>query len=149
MQCQILPQLVELGSRAQQTRGMSGYCQSALMMVGVHAQEAAVTDYSAQLRAVPQFATYGQLFKSCAAQQLTEEETEYTIRCIKHIFDAHVVFQFECINTVPEQVLEDVNVLIDLAEAVSALSQCIPLPGSGLGAAWQVTVHERIPAAAL
>lgn len=81
-------------------------------------QEAETADHAAQLRAMPQFAMYGELFKTCTAQQLTEEETEYSVLCSKHIFDGHVVFQFDCTNTVPEQVLEDVNVIVDLAEAV-------------------------------
>ena len=52
--------------------------------------------------------------------QLTEEETEYKVVAVKHIFDSAVVFQFSCVNTVHEQVLEDVSVIMDLAEAVSA-----------------------------
>ena len=36
--------------------------------------------------------------------QLTEEETEYKILCVKHVLEAHVVFQFLCTNTVREQV---------------------------------------------
>ncbi len=51
--------------------------------------------------------------------QLTEEETEYKIVCVKHVLEAHVVFQFLCTNTVKEQVLEDVSVTMDLSEAVS------------------------------
>ncbi len=52
--------------------------------------------------------------------QLTEEETEYKIVGVKHVLEAHVVFQFLCTNTVREQVLEDVSVTMDLSEAVSA-----------------------------
>ena len=68
---------------------------------------------------VPRFAKYGQLFKSSAPVQLTEEETEYNIVVIKHIFPQHTVLQFQCTNTVQEQVLEDVSVAVDLSEAVS------------------------------
>lgn len=52
--------------------------------------------------------------------QLTEEETEYKILCVKHVLESHVVFQFLCTNTVREQVLEDVSVTMDLSEAVRA-----------------------------
>jgi len=40
--------------------------------------------------------------------ELTEAETEYAVNVIKHIFDRHVVFQYNCTNTIPEQLLEDV-----------------------------------------
>lgn len=67
---------------------------------------------------VPQFAKYGQLFKSSEPVQLTEEETEYNIVVIKHVFPSHTVLQFQCTNTVQEQVLEDVSVSVDLSDAV-------------------------------
>lgn len=37
---------------------------------------------------------------------------------IKHVFPNHTVLQFQCTNTVQEQVLEDVRVAIDLTDAV-------------------------------
>lgn len=43
--------------------------------------------------------------------ELTEAETEYAVNVVKHIFDSHVVFQYNCTNTIPEQLLE--NVLTD------------------------------------
>ena len=52
--------------------------------------------------------------------RLTEEDTEYKVLCTKHVFDAHMVFQFDCTNTISEQILDNVNVVMDLAEAVSA-----------------------------
>ena len=56
-----------------------------------------------------------------AWSQLTEEGTEYSVTAIKHILDAHIVFQFDCSNTVAEQILENVSVAMDLSEAVSIL----------------------------
>ena len=47
-----------------------------------------------QLSAVPQFANLGPLFKSSAMPlELTESETEYSVRCVKHMFPHHIVFQ--------------------------------------------------------
>lgn len=43
--------------------------------------------------------------------------------CVKHVFDAAVVFQFNCTNTIAEQILESVTVLMDMAEAVSVWIQ--------------------------
>lgn len=50
--------------------------------------------------------------------QLTEEETEYNVTAVKHIFDAHIVLQFNCTNSITEQILEDVSITVDLSEAV-------------------------------
>lgn len=65
-------------------------------------------------------AGFGAPLKSSEPLQLTEEETEYAVTVVKHVFDAHVVLQYNCTNTVQEQVLEGVSVTVDLAEAVSA-----------------------------
>ncbi|NXR34169.1 COPG2 protein, partial [Zosterops hypoxanthus] len=46
-----------------------------------------------QLAAIPEFKGLGPLFKSSEPVQLTEAETEYFVRCIKHVFPNHIVFQ--------------------------------------------------------
>ena len=46
--------------------------------------------------------------QSSASMELTEAETEYAVNVVKHIFDRHVVFQYNCTNTIPEQLLENV-----------------------------------------
>lgn len=60
--------------------------------------------------------------------------------CVRHVLDAHLVLQFNCTNTVREQVLEDVSVSVDLADAVSAVwvggggwwrASCFDGPGIG------------------
>lgn len=49
---------------------------------------------SEQLAAVPEFQGLGPLFKSSPEPvALTESETEYVIRCTKHTFTDHMVFQ--------------------------------------------------------
>ncbi|CAO3648471.1 unnamed protein product [Mucor fragilis] len=68
--------------------------------------------YGEKLSSISRFATYGALFRSTAAIHLTEEETEYTVSCIKHIFDKHIVFQFDCTNTLNDQVLENVHMMM-------------------------------------
>nr|GEV74904.1 coatomer subunit gamma-2 [Tanacetum cinerariifolium] len=68
-----------------------------------------VDTYEKLLSAIPEFSTSGQLFKSSAPVELTEAETEYAVNVVKHIFDEHVVFQYNCTNTIPEQLLEDVK----------------------------------------
>lgn len=47
-----------------------------------------------QLRAVPEFANLGNLFKSSNMPvELTESETEYVVQCVKHTFGRYMVFQ--------------------------------------------------------
>ncbi|KFP24788.1 Coatomer subunit gamma-2, partial [Colius striatus] len=49
--------------------------------------------FQEQLAAIPEFKSLGPLFKSSEPVQLTEAETEYFVRCIKHVFTNHIVFQ--------------------------------------------------------
>jgi coatomer protein complex subunit gamma len=49
--------------------------------------------YAATLASLPQFATFGPLFKSSKVVELTESETEYVVNAVKHIFAEHIVFQ--------------------------------------------------------
>ncbi|XP_057749536.1 coatomer subunit gamma-2 [Arachis stenosperma] len=73
--------------------------------------------YERMLLSIPEFANFGKLFKSSAPVELTEAETEYAVNVVKHIFDRHIVFQYNCTNTIPEQLLEDVIVIVDASEA--------------------------------
>lgn len=50
------------------------------------------------------------IYQSSAPVELTEAETEYAVNVVKHIYDRHVVFQYNCTNTVPEQLLENVRI---------------------------------------
>ncbi|EIE27371.1 Coatomer, gamma subunit [Coccomyxa subellipsoidea C-169] len=75
------------------------------------------SQYVDALRDIPELAHVGPLFKSAEPLLLTEEETEYNIAVVVHIFAAHVLLQFNCTNTVQEQVLENVSVAVDLSEA--------------------------------
>ncbi|KAK5774578.1 coatomer subunit gamma-like [Gossypium arboreum] len=73
--------------------------------------------YEKLLSSIPEFANFGKLFKSSAPVELTEAETEYAVNVVKHILDGHVVFQYNCTNTIPEQLLENVTVIVDASEA--------------------------------
>lgn len=72
--------------------------------------------YAEQLAAVPQIAALGTVFKSSMPVELTESETEYYVRCIKHVFAEHLVFQFDCTNTLNDQILEDAVVQMENGE---------------------------------
>eukprot|EP00850_Spirogloea_muscicola_P021555 SM000253S09044 [mRNA] locus=s253:58045:64400:- [translate_table: standard] len=73
--------------------------------------------YERLLNGIPEFAGFGKLFKSTPAVELTEAETEYSVNVVKHIYPAHLVLQYNCTNTINQQLLEDVSVIVDLAEA--------------------------------
>ncbi|KAJ8450881.1 hypothetical protein Cgig2_032506 [Carnegiea gigantea] len=73
--------------------------------------------YEKLLSSIPEFSAFGKLFKSSAPVELTEAETEYAVNVVKHVFDGHIVFQYNCTNTIPEQLLENVTVIVDASEA--------------------------------
>ncbi|NWQ72384.1 COPG2 protein, partial [Neopipo cinnamomea] len=49
--------------------------------------------FQEQLAAIPEFQGLGPLFRCSEPVQLTEAETEYFVRCVKHVFTGHIVFQ--------------------------------------------------------
>ncbi|GAB4819163.1 hypothetical protein N2152v2_006209 [Parachlorella kessleri] len=116
-------------------------------MPSAAAPEAAADEYQDMLKAVPQLAALGPIFKTSRPLQLTEEETEYKIVCVKHVLEGHVVFQFLCTNTVKEQVLEDVSVTMDLSEAADFSEELVlPLgvmPQEGAGQCFTVLARPE------
>lgn len=55
---------------------------------------AAAQKYATELQKIPELAAYGAVLKSSPVSELTESETEYVVKAIKHIFKEHVVLQF-------------------------------------------------------
>lgn len=55
-------------------------------------------DIAEQLSAISEFASLGPLFKSSQPIALTDEVTEYSVLCIKHIFPQHIVLQVKLIT---------------------------------------------------
>lgn len=83
-----------------------------------------------KLLQIPGIQRLGQLHRSSAPFQLTESETEYTVSCIKHCFANHIVFQFDCLNTLNYQLLENVKVQLTVSEGykILGLIPCAKLP---------------------
>ncbi|XP_063797227.1 coatomer subunit gamma-1 [Pseudophryne corroboree] len=78
--------------------------------------------FQEQLAAVPEFKSLGPLFRSSPEPvALTESETEYVVRCTKHTFVNHLVFQFDCTNTLNDQILENVTVQMEPTEGYEVL----------------------------
>ena len=70
----------------------------------------------------------------CTGVPLTEAETEYIVTVVKHVFAEHVVLQFNCNNTLSDQLLKNVSVRVEPADDA---------------AADQVTVETTVPLASL
>lgn len=62
---------------------------------------------------IPEFASLGRVFSSSKPVDLTESETEYFVRCIKHVYTDHVVVQFMVENTIEGQRIDTVRVAIE------------------------------------
>jgi len=74
------------------------------------------SSYADDLYKIPEFASLGSLFRSTRPSELTETELEYVVNCVRHVFADHVIFQFNVTNTVPDQLLEDVSVVMEASE---------------------------------
>lgn len=81
--------------------------------------------YAEQIAAIPKLAALdlGPILKSSLPVELTESETEYVIQCVKHMFKDHVVLQFDCTNTLNDQVLENVTVSMDVSVQANVSSK--------------------------
>ncbi|CAG9530937.1 unnamed protein product [Cercopithifilaria johnstoni] len=105
--------------------------------------------YAEQLAAIPEFASLGPLFKSSQPTALTDEVTEYSVLCVKHIFPQHIVLQFDCNNTLNDQFLE--NVYIELEQAPDTegwtILRTIPLEKLPFGVQSTTYVLLKIPSA--
>ncbi|XP_063218123.1 coatomer subunit gamma-2 [Bacillus rossius redtenbacheri] len=97
--------------------------------------------YVEKLKAVPELASLGGApFRSSDPVELTESETEYVVRCVKHVYAEHLVLQFDCLNTLNDQLLENVRVVVEPAEGyqVSQELPCSRLPYGETGSAFVV-----------
>ncbi|VVC44849.1 Hypothetical protein CINCED_3A011042 [Cinara cedri] len=65
----------------------------------------------------------GNLFCSSDSSMLTEAETEYVVRCTKHIFNQHLVLQFEITNTLDDQILENISIALDISEGFQFINE--------------------------
>ncbi|CAG0916802.1 unnamed protein product [Notodromas monacha] len=102
--------------------------------------------FASQLANVPSVAALnlGPLFKSSQPSDLTESETEYVVQCIKHVFSRHVVLQFDCTNTLSDQLLENVHVALEAPEGWEILAE-VPCPRLEYNVSGTVYIVLRMP----
>lgn len=72
--------------------------------------------YADQLASIPELNSLklGPIIKSSLPIELTESEIEYVVQCIKHIFKDHIVLQFDCTNTLNDQILENATISLQV-----------------------------------
>ena len=80
--------------------------------------------YAEQLAAIPELSCLklGPIIKSSLPIELTESEIEYVVQCIKHIFKDHIVLQFDCTNTLNDQILENATISMQVCHQTSLMS---------------------------
>jgi len=75
------------------------------------AQKSQMLVYARELATLPQFESYGDLLHSSQAVELTETDTEFVVRAVKHVFKHHLVVQYDVCNTLKTLQLENVTVI--------------------------------------
>jgi coatomer subunit gamma-2, putative len=105
---------------------VNGIANLALPVIPKELEKVAVTIqdiYYQQILSIPELLNLhlGQTIKSSLPIELTESETEYVVKCVKHIFKRHIVLQFDCINTLNDQILEDVRISLQVSTCICLL----------------------------
>eukprot|EP00020_Sapocribrum_chincoteaguense_P002773 CAMPEP_0170750244 /NCGR_PEP_ID=MMETSP0437-20130122/10824_1 /TAXON_ID=0 /ORGANISM="Sexangularia sp." /LENGTH=919 /DNA_ID=CAMNT_0011089219 /DNA_START=57 /DNA_END=2816 /DNA_ORIENTATION=+ len=98
--------------------------------------------YAAAMSAVPELADLGKPATSSRPSSLTETETEYVVTVIKHLFaNGSLVLQFSVTNTLAEQLLEQVEVVVRPSGSVYAPTASTKLETLSYGAPGVVYVR--------
>lgn len=86
-------------------------------------------DPAAAVYKVPELAALGRASHSSKETALTENEMEYVVSCVKHIFENHIVLQFTVLNTIDDQRLKDVIVNVDVSDSETyTVETVVPAP---------------------
>ncbi|XP_053971097.1 coatomer subunit gamma [Hylaeus volcanicus] len=85
------------------------------------------------------------LLKSSPVFELTESETEYNVKCIKHTFSELLVLQFDCVNTLCDQLLDNVTVAVEPPEGYTVVCEvtCPRLPYNEPGTTYTVLKYPE------
>ncbi|KAL7060202.1 hypothetical protein AAHC03_09837 [Spirometra sp. Aus1] len=101
--------------------------------------------YAEQLEAIPEIKSLGPLFKSSAEVELTDPGAEYVVTCVKHTFRSHMVLQYECTNTMEEQLLENVYVELESEDEQYVVLKTIPCPTLAYNKPASIYVIVQLP----
>ncbi|XP_018910396.1 coatomer subunit gamma isoform X2 [Bemisia tabaci] len=101
--------------------------------------------YAVKLASIPELAPLpGSLFRSSDPVQLTESETEYVVKCIKHCFSDHLILQFNILNTLSDTLLESIGVTLEEPEGYEILKE-VACPKLSCGETGSVYVLLKFP----
>jgi coatomer protein complex subunit gamma len=92
-------------------------------MSGGKEEKKEAADPAAAVYAIPELASLGRVFRSSPPSALSEDETEYVVRCVKHVMPEHIILQFLIQNTVEDQRLVNCTV------GVEGDSECFEVAG--------------------
>lgn len=118
------------GPKKTQANGTAEKAESALATAQKHTEA---------LMQIPELKAHGQLLCSSSPIELTESETEYVVTAIKHIYQDHIVIQYDIKNTLTSTVLEDVSLKAE-PEDEEALEEEFLVPLAKLSTDEQGTV---------
>ncbi|SCU98160.1 LAMI_0F13322g1_1 [Lachancea mirantina] len=75
-----------------------------------HGEDLRATRYAEELSSIDEFAEFGAIVNSSKDVPLTETEAEFVVSGVKHIYNSHVVLQFNITNTLSDVALDNVSV---------------------------------------
>ena len=108
---------------------------------GASTAAAAVQKHAQVLMQIPEFKSHGPLLHSSSSIELTESETEYVVSAVKHIFEEHIVLQYEIKNTLPDTILEEVSIVATPSEDDESVEEEFIIPVARLAADQPGTVY--------
>ncbi|KAL2315197.1 putative coatomer subunit gamma [Schizosaccharomyces pombe] len=83
------------------------------------------TEFLNALESVSEFNEYGPVLKSSPSPiELTEQETEFVVKVVKHVFKDHLVVQFQLHNTLSEVILENA-VVVSTPSTDDLVEECV------------------------
>ena len=115
--------IVEDIEEPEEDNDMGGDAALMAAMSGEVKEEKEVVDPAAAVYAIPELASLGRVFRSSAPMELSEEESEYVVRCVKHVMPEHIILQFMIQNTIEDQRLANCTV------AIEGDSECFEVAG--------------------
>ena len=119
----MLPIVEELKQQESSDDKVDEVGEDVVLMAGEKEEKKEIVEPASAVYAIPELASLGRVFRSSAPTELSEEETEYVVRCIKHVMPEHIILQFLIQNTVEDQRLVNCTV------AVEGDSECFEVAG--------------------
>lgn len=86
------------------------------------------TKYAEEIASIEQFKSYGAIINSSKSVALTETEAEFVVFGVKHLFQDHVVLQFNITNTLNDVALDNVAVVCTPELESSELQEEFTIP---------------------